>query len=41
MRYSHDNVDYRTLYPDVYSNPAYPFLDDSQRAVARYSYVSI
>ncbi|MGE7137642.1 TonB-dependent siderophore receptor [Luteibacter sp. NPDC031894] len=48
MRYSHDNVDYRTLYPDVYSNPAYPFLDDSQRilddsqrTVARYSYVSI
>ncbi|SEM52977.1 iron complex outermembrane recepter protein [Luteibacter sp. UNCMF331Sha3.1] len=41
MRYSHDNVDYRTLYPDVYSNPAYPFLDDAQRTVARYSYVSI
>ncbi|NID16499.1 TonB-dependent siderophore receptor [Luteibacter yeojuensis] len=41
MRYSHDNVDYRTLYPDVYANPAYPFLDDSQRTVARYSYIAI
>ncbi len=41
MRYSHDNVDYRSLYPDVYSNPSYPFLDDTQRTVARYSYVSI
>ncbi|WP_426286206.1 TonB-dependent siderophore receptor [Luteibacter sp. E-22] len=41
MRYSHDNVDYRSLYPDVYSNPLYPFLDDTQRTVARYSYVSI
>jgi iron complex outermembrane receptor protein len=41
MRYSHDNVDYRSLYPDVYSNPSYPFLDESQRTVARYSYVSI
>jgi len=41
MRYSHDNVDYRTLYPDVYSNPAYPFLDADQRTVARYSYISI
>ncbi|KJV35753.1 TonB-dependent siderophore receptor [Luteibacter yeojuensis] len=40
MRYSHDNVDYRTLYPDVYSNPAYPFLDDTARTVARYSYIS-
>ena len=40
-RYSHDNVDYRSLYPDVYSNPSYPFLDDAQRTVARYSYVSI
>jgi iron complex outermembrane receptor protein len=41
MRYSHDNVDYRSLYPDVYSNPSYPFLDDAQRTVARYSYVAI
>ncbi|MGN6092803.1 MAG: TonB-dependent siderophore receptor [Luteibacter jiangsuensis] len=41
MRYSHDNVDYRTLYPDVYSNPAYPFLDADERTVARYSYISI
>lgn len=40
-RYSHDNVDYRSLYPNVYSNPAYPFLDDAQRTVSRYSYVSI
>jgi len=41
MRYSHDNVDYRTLYPNVYSDPSYPFLDPEQRTVARYSYVSI
>jgi iron complex outermembrane receptor protein len=41
VRYSHDDVDYRSLYPDVYSNPSYPFLDDSARSVARYSYVSI
>jgi len=40
-RYSHDNVDYRSLYPNVYSNPSYPFLDDAQRTVSRYSYVSI
>ncbi|QWT19462.1 TonB-dependent siderophore receptor [Bacillus sp. NP157] len=40
MRYSHDDVDYRTLYPDVYSQPSYPFLDDDARTVARYSYVS-
>jgi TonB-dependent siderophore receptor len=40
LRYSHDNVDYRTLYPDVYSNPAYPFLDDAASTVARYSYIS-
>ncbi len=40
-RYSHDNVDYRTLYPNVYSDPADPFLDDAQRTVARYSYVSL
>lgn len=40
-RYSHDNVDYRSLYPNVYSNPAYPFLDDDQRTVSRYSYVAI
>jgi iron complex outermembrane recepter protein len=41
MRYSHDNVDYRTLYPNVYSNPSYPFLDDSARTVSRYAYISL
>ncbi|MET0616588.1 MAG: TonB-dependent siderophore receptor [Luteibacter sp.] len=40
-RYSHDNVDYRSLYPNVYSDPAYPFLDDTQRTVSRYAYVAI
>lgn len=41
LRYSHDNVDYRTLYPDVYANPANPFVDAAQREVTRYSYISI
>ncbi|TCV95866.1 iron complex outermembrane receptor protein [Luteibacter rhizovicinus] len=41
LRYSHDNVDYRSLYPNVYSNPGNPFLDEAQREVTRYSYVSI
>jgi len=40
LRYSHDDVDYRTLYPDVYSNPVYPFLDDTASTVGRYSYIS-
>lgn len=40
-RYSHDDVDYRTMYPNVYSNPAYPFLDDTQRTVSRYSYIAV
>jgi iron complex outermembrane receptor protein len=40
-RYSHDNVDYRSLYPNVYTNPAYPFLDDDQRTVSRYSYIAL
>lgn len=40
-RYSHDNVDYRSLYPNVYGNPADPFLDDDQRTVSRYSYISL
>ncbi|MDO9452270.1 MAG: TonB-dependent siderophore receptor [Stagnimonas sp.] len=39
LRYSTGNVDYRTLYPDVFSNPDNPFLDADRRTVARYSYI--
>lgn len=39
-RYSRGTVDYRTLYPDVFSNPGDPFLDPARRTVARFSYVS-
>ncbi|MBB3225946.1 iron complex outermembrane receptor protein [Luteibacter sp. Sphag1AF] len=41
LRYTRDNVDYRALYPNVYSNPENPFLDEAQREVSRYSYVAI
>lgn len=40
-RYSHGEVDYRTLYPDVFSNPADPFLDAERRTVARFGYLSL
>ena len=35
-RFSHDDVDYRSIYPNVYGNPAYPFLDANERTVGRY-----
>jgi len=41
LRYSHGEVDYRTLYPDVFSNPANPFLDAERRTVARFGYASL
>ncbi|MEG6509498.1 TonB-dependent siderophore receptor [Methyloligella sp. 2.7D] len=40
MRYTHTKVDYRSLYPNVYSNPLNPFLDPARRTVTRYSYSS-
>lgn len=39
MRYSHSTVDYRTLYPDVFSNPQDPFVDAAQREVFRFGYI--
>ncbi|MEZ5444357.1 MAG: TonB-dependent siderophore receptor [Gammaproteobacteria bacterium] len=39
MRYSHSTVDYRTLYPDVFSNPQNPFVDAAQRQVFRFGYI--
>lgn len=39
MRYSHSSVDYRTLYPDVFSNPQNPFIDAAQRQVFRFGYI--
>ncbi len=39
MRYSHSSVDYRTLYPDVFSNPQNPFIDPAQREVFRFGYI--
>ena len=35
-RYAHVEGIYRSMYPDVYSNPANPFLDPERRTVARY-----
>jgi iron complex outermembrane recepter protein len=36
MRYAHVEGIYRTMYPDVYSNPENPFLDAERRTVARF-----
>jgi iron complex outermembrane receptor protein len=36
MRYAHVEGIYRTMYPDVYSDPANPFLDPDRRTVARF-----
>ena len=36
MRYTHVEGIYRTMYPDVYSDPANPFLDAERRTVARF-----
>ena len=36
MRYAHVEGIYRTMYPDVYSDPANPFLDADRRTVARF-----
>ncbi|MEH2475276.1 iron complex outermembrane receptor protein [Nitrobacteraceae bacterium AZCC 2161] len=38
LRFAHVEGIYRTAYPDVYSNPANPFLDPERRTVARYTY---
>jgi iron complex outermembrane recepter protein len=35
-RYAHVEGIYRTMYPDVYTNPANPFLDLERRTVARF-----
>ncbi len=40
-RYSTGKIDYRSLYPDVFSNPADPFLDAERRTVARFGYASL
>lgn len=38
IRYTHVDGVYRTMYPDVYSDPANPFLDAERRTVARITY---
>ncbi|QOZ24991.1 TonB-dependent siderophore receptor [Bradyrhizobium sp. CCBAU 51753] len=38
LRYAHVEGIYRTMYPDVYSNPENPFLDAERRTVARFIY---
>ena len=35
-RFGHNTVDYQAFYPDSYSNPDAPFLDDAQRVMNRY-----
>lgn len=40
-RWHQGKVDYRTLYPDVFSNPGNPFLDAQRRTVARFAYAQL
>lgn len=40
-RWHTSEVDYRSLYTDVFSNPANPFLDAAQRTVARFAYAQL
>lgn len=41
LRYADNDNPYYSIYPDVFSNPANPFLDDSNRTVARYVYAEL
>ena len=41
LRYADNDNPYFTVYPDVFSNPQDPFLDDSQRTVGRYVYAEL
>src|SRR5882757_1281051 len=36
LRYTHVDGTYRSMYPDVYSDPENPFLDPARRTVARF-----
>lgn len=38
LRYIDSETEFRELYPDAYSNPANPFIDDAQRVVNRNAY---
>jgi iron complex outermembrane receptor protein len=38
LRYTHVDGTYRSMYPDVYSDPENPFLDPARRTVARFIY---
>jgi len=40
MRYLHTDNIYNSMYPDVYGNPADPFLDPDKRTVARYIWMA-
>lgn len=40
MRYLHTDNIYHSMFPDVYSNPAFPFLDPDMRTVARYIWLA-
>jgi iron complex outermembrane receptor protein len=39
-RYAHTEGIYHSMYPDVYTDPANPFLDPARRTMARYTFVS-
>lgn len=38
LRWSRNEVDYRSLYADPFSNPADPFLDAGERVIGRYAF---
>ncbi|XSG82593.1 MAG: TonB-dependent siderophore receptor [Methyloligella sp. ZOD6] len=40
LRYVDAEVDYRSMYPNVYTDPQNPFVDPARRSVQRYSYIS-
>ncbi|MES0873780.1 TonB-dependent siderophore receptor [Sinimarinibacterium thermocellulolyticum] len=41
LRFAVNDNPYYTLYPDVFSNPQDPFLDDTRRTVARFVYAEL
>ncbi|WP_137718786.1 TonB-dependent siderophore receptor [Methylobacillus flagellatus] len=41
FRYSDNEVDYRSLYADSFSNPGNSYLDPNQRIIGRYAYAAL
>ncbi len=39
LRYAHNEVEYRTLYADSFSNPADPFIDADDRVMNRFAFL--